>query len=325
MNLEAPDNALSRETYKRVYGTRSHAFQYGGATFVMLDNVEYLGARTYRGHIGADQLGFLRALLALLPREQLVVVCMHIPLRTLVGSDPNIAAIDTQDFLAAIADRANVVSFSGHTHTNEHHYLGDAAHHHHVLSAVSGSWWSGPFDVRGIPVTLASDGAPNGFHILSVDGAQCSTRLVPAHEAGSPALRIMLESGLHADTPEVQREYRMGQLFGGTVAADAVASAHLLVNLFDGGPRSTVAFAIDGVAGQQMMQRVERIDPYVQEVYARNIATKKPWVQAGKSSHLWQAKLPSPLAPGTYRVAVQATDEFGRPHAAAMLLEVVGL
>lgn len=323
MNLDAADDTFSRETYKRVFGARHFAFQYGGATFVMLDNVEYLGNLKYRGRIGADQLGFLRALLSLLPPDQLVVVCMHIPLRTLVGDTPNVAAIDTADLLAVIGDRPNVVSFSGHTHTNEHHYLGAHAHHHHVLSAVSGSWWSGPFDVRGIPVAVATDGAPNGFHILSIDGASCTTRLVAAHEAGSPYMRIMLESELHGDKPEVQREYRMGQLFGGTVFADSLASARLLVNLFDGGPRATVSFAVSG-APAQAMQRVERIDPFVQEVYARNADTKKPWVEAGMSSHLWEARLPPDLPPGTHRITVQASDEFGRAYAAAMVLEVVG-
>jgi hypothetical protein len=44
VNLEAPDNTHSRETFKRVFGARHYAFQYGGATVFVLDNVEYLGA-----------------------------------------------------------------------------------------------------------------------------------------------------------------------------------------------------------------------------------------------------------------------------------------
>ena len=324
MNLDATGDQYSRETYKRVFGARHFAFQYGGATFIMLDNVEYLGNRVYRGHIGADQLGFVRALLALLPPEQLVVVCMHIPLRTLVSDQPNNATIDWQEFLAVLADRPHSISFSGHTHTNEHHYLGAQEHHHHVLSAVSGSWWSGPFDVRGIPVALASDGAPNGFHILSIDGQKFTTRLIPAHQPGSPALRIMLDSQFHADTLEVQREYRMGELLAGMLSAETAGSARLLVNLFDGGPRSSVAFAIGDAAAPTPMRRVEQVDPYVLEVYLRNAASKKPWVQAGKSSHLWEARLPADLVPGTHRVRVQATDEFGGHHTAEMVLEVVG-
>ncbi len=33
------------------------------------------------------------------------------------------------------------------------------------------------------------------------------------------------------------------------------------------------------------MRRVERRDPFVDEVYARNAATRKPWVRSGRSTH----------------------------------------
>ena len=88
--------------------------------------------------------------------------------------------------------------------------------------------------------------------------------------------------------------------------------------------QSSVAFTVNEAAVAYPMQRVERIDPYVQEVYARNVATKKPWVEAGTSSHVWQARLPDNLPLGTHRVLVQASDEFGRHHEAAMVLELVG-
>lgn len=189
MNLEAEDNTYSRETFKRTFGARWHAFQYGNATFLILDNVEYLGTDPdkslgfgkYRGFFGPRQLAFVRNVLANVPRDHLVVASFHIPLKTLVGTDPAIATVDTREFLAAIGTHADSVSFSGHTHTNEHYYFGAAdgfeagTHHHHVLAAVSGSWWSGPFDPRGIPMALQSDGSPNGFHILSVDGGRYTT------------------------------------------------------------------------------------------------------------------------------------------------------
>jgi len=72
----------------------------------------------------------------------------------------------------------------------------------------------------------------------------------------------------------------------------------------------------------RVMQKVERLDPFVAEVYARNADTKKQWVQAGKSSHVWQATLPANVEPGVHRVTVRATDEYGRTHTASMLLEV---
>lgn len=337
MNLEAPDNKHSRETFKRVFGPRYSAFQYGGATFFVLDNVEYLGTDPnkpngfgkYRGHFGPQQLDFVRKVLAAVPRDSLVVYAFHIPLKTLQGSEPDTANTDTKEFLEAISSHPNSVSFSGHTHTNEHWYLGADAgfsageHHHHVLTAVSGSWWSGPFDERGIPVALASDGTPNGFHILSVDGSKYTTTLVPARDPSHTPMRIVLDSQLHRANPEILKDYHPGALLSGPIMQAACGSTRVVVNLFDGGPRSKVTMRLGASGKPVQMRKVERQDPFVDEVYARNIATKKPWVESSRSSHIWQSVLPADLAVGTHRVAVQATDEYGREQAGFMVLEVI--
>jgi hypothetical protein len=337
MNFEAPDNEFSRETFTRVFGARYSAFQYAGGTFFLLDNVDYLGADPskpnfsgkYRGYFGARQLQFVRNVLANVPAEDLVVLSFHIPLRTAVGDAPAIAAVDCADFLKAISTHPNSISFAGHTHTNEHWYLGKAdgfspgRHHHHVLAAVSGSWWSGPFDERGIPVALQSDGCPNGFHILSVDGVRSSTQFIPAHDPNRGQIRLVLDSQLHAPQTEVIREYRPGALLTGPIAAEALGSTRLVANFFDAGPNSLLQVSF-GDGRFQSMQRAVRTDPFVEDVYAANSATKKPWVQPGPSTHLWQLPLPDSLGRGTHRIAVRGTDEFGRSHTAAMVLEVSG-
>ena len=45
LNLDAPDGRYSRETFKQTFGPSHYAFEYGGALFLMLDNVDYFGAR----------------------------------------------------------------------------------------------------------------------------------------------------------------------------------------------------------------------------------------------------------------------------------------
>ena len=335
MNLEAPDNLHSRDTFKRIFGARDMAFQVGGATFIMLDNVEYLGTDLakpngfgrYQGHFSDDQLAFVRNVLAHVPKESLVVYLFHIPLRTLAGTDPSFANTNNRAFLDAISTHPNSVSFAGHTHTSEHWYFGAAegfaagTHHHQVLAAVSGSWWSGPFDERGIPVALQTDGAPNGFHILSIDGAAYTTTLVPARDPAGSQIRLVLDSQLHRDGREVMRDYAPGALLAGPISSVAAGSTRVVANFFTGGPRSKLEMAL-GDGPFAPMTKTERLDPFVVEVYTRNDATKKPWVQPGKSSHLWQATLPAGLEPGTYRVTVRATDEYGRHHQARMVLEV---
>jgi len=83
-----------------------------------------------------------------------------------------------------------------------------------------------------------------------------------------------------------------------------------------------VRFTLGGNTGWTDMQRVERLDPFVQDVYARNRAVTKPWVNPGKSSHIWQAALPADLAPGTYGIRAQGTDEYGQPHESMLVVEV---
>jgi len=336
MNFEAPDDRHSKETFTRVFGARNYAFQHGGATFLMLDNVAYHGfdpqrphgGGKYRGFFNPRQLGFARAVLAQVPTDALVVACFHIPLRTAVGTDPNVAAENAAEFLAAISTHPNSVSFCGHTHTNEHFHLteadgfGGGSHHHHVLAAVSGSWWSGPFDERGIPVALQTDGCPNGYHMLTVRDGRASTSFVPAHDPNRGQIRLVLDSQLHRDGLEVMREYQPGALLGGPIAEAAVGSTRLVANFFDAGPKSGLEVAFGAAAPFQPMTRSARLDPFVEEVYARNAETRKPWVQPGVSTHLFQASLPDSLGRGTHRVLVRGTDEFGRAHQAAMVLEV---
>ena len=60
----------------------------------------------------------------------------------------------------------------------------------------------------------------------------------------------------------------------------------------------------------------------MQQLYARYPATIKKWVAPKPSSHIWQGHLPSGLKPGTYALAVTATDEYGRTHRDGMVLEV---
>ncbi len=337
MNLEAPDNTHSAETFKRVFGARWYAFQYGPATFIVLDNVDYLGSDPtkpngsgkYRGYFGPRQLAFVRNVLANVPSGDLVVISFHIPLKTLAKTGPAANTVDARDFLNAIGTHPHTVSFCGHTHTNEHWYFTAAdgypagTHHHQILAAVSGSWWSGPFDARGIPMALQTDGAPNGFHILAVDGVAYTTTLVPAHDPAHGQMRVMLDSQVHDTNAEVARDYRPGALLAGSIAADRLGSARLVVNLFDGGPRSRVEIAA-GDRPYRPLSKVERLDPFVVQVYEQNRDSKKPWVEATLSSHLWQGPLPADLPTGTHRIAVRGTDEYGRIHTASMVLEVTG-
>ena len=336
LDYEAPDARRSRDTFKRVFGATYYAHEHGGALFVMLDNVDYLGAGsgkpgahgTYRGFFPPDQLKFIENLLAATPKDRLVVFVMHIPLRTYLDpKDPAMNTANAGELLKLIGDRPSV-SFAGHTHSTEHHYFGEAdgfggasSHHHHVLTAVSGSWWSGPLDHRGIACADSWDGTPNGHHVLSIDGASYATRYVPAAEPADRQMRISLESQFHEDDREIMRGVGMDQLLRSPISVEQAAGTQVVVNVFDGGPRTIVVFSLDG--GEPLaMKRMSRPDPFIMQVYGRFPDTIKKWVRPQNSSHIWVAPLPLGLKTGTYSLNARATNEYGREHADGMVLEV---
>ena len=120
-------------------------------------------------------------------------------------------------------------------------------------------WWSGPLDHRGIACADSWDGTPNGTHVLEVDGAAYTTRYVAAAEPGA-RMRISLDAQAHADDPEVVRSVPEEPLLRGPITVDQAAGTRVVVNVFDGGPRTKVAFALDD-GPAIAMTRVARPDP----------------------------------------------------------------
>ncbi len=336
MNAGGPTSCF--ETWKRTFGPCHYAFQYGGATFILLNNVDRLpdgilteGGYDYRGLIGRDQLLFVERLLRHVPRDQLVVLSMHIPL---VGwedpYEPGGSTADRKALLALLSGRPNTLSLAGHTHTTEHHYLGPTdgfngpdPHHHHVLTAACGSWWSGPFDTAGQPLALSRDGTPNGFHLLEVEGTSYRTHFVAAGARGQAQMRVGLEGFEVACREEPVRRVRLG----GSLLAHECSGASVTVNVFDGGPRTTVTCRIvEAAEGGRAtdctvaLSRIAITDVAVEEIYTRYRNQMKAWVEPALSSHLWQAPLPD-LPPGTYKATVAVVDEYGRSHQSSLLFE----
>ena len=218
LNLKAPNRKYSRETFKRVFGPNYYAFFYAQTLFLMLDDVNYLGpdphkaggGGKYEGRLDQVQLEFVRNVLAHTPDDTLIVMVMHIPINTFLDNEPYQNLQDRDAFFALFEGRRYSVSFAGHTHTTEHHYYdghdgwkGAAPHHHHVLTALSGSWWSGPYDHRGVASADSRDGTPNGFHVLSFDGLTSTTRFIPVKEPNGRQMRLSIDSRFHgsAKTP----------------------------------------------------------------------------------------------------------------------------
>lgn len=342
LNYLSPDDRYSLETFKRNFGPGYYSFDYGKAHFVGIDDVHYLGSNVgidephergagrYRGRIDDVQLEWLAHDLQHVAPEKLVVLGMHIPLRSSDFSEhPERNVANREALFRLIEKREHVVVVAGHMHVTEHHYFGpDDGYrgakplHQHSLSAACGSWWAGPIDERGIPTSWQRDGTPNGYYLMDVDGTSYKLRFKAAGEAAERQLQIMLDSWYYQYSASPRRDYRMGQMSRGAIALDQVHSTDVVVNLFDGGPKSTVEFRI-GERPAVRMKRISRTDPFIVELYQRHRDEMKKWIRITPSTHVWVADLPRDLEPGAHTIEVRAVDEYGQEHSGRQVIEVL--
>lgn len=338
LNFLAESDAYSLETFSKWYGPPYYAFEYGDAVFVVLDDVRYRGAVAenprfnggYDGALGERQLAWLEAELDHVPTDKLLVLAMHIPLLTGRGAEAEQRAVeDRLALFDLLTDYPNLYAMAGHTHTTQHLWIGEEdgfrgeqAFHHHILTTVSGSWWSGPFDADALPISMQRDGTPRGYHRMQVDGNQMKVAFKAAGRPEDYQMRIMLDAAHHGPRG-AYRDFRPGELYDGRIHQDQVAAADVVVNLFDGGPRSKVKFQV-GDGHWVEMQRKVLWDPSYLELSERHADVIKSWVEPQPSSHIWIADLPDDLAPGTHLLSVAAVDEFGSTHHGHKLLEIMG-
>lgn len=304
LNMDAANDRYSDETFHRFFGPNYYSFDYGKVHFIVLDNVEWLGpGESYRGGLDAAQIQFVANDLRSVPKGQLVVLSMHIPLGN-VGN--------RHELYRLIEDRPYSLSLSGHTHWQAHQFIGEEdgwmgkrPHHHIVNVTVSGSWWKGFKDETGIPHTTMRDGAPNGYSVLTFDGHEATFDFKAARQPASYQMSIM--------APE---EVEVGKLM----------ETELYVNVFAGSEKSEVRFRFRGATDWVGMTATQGHDPnYVQtRVREQEIAPNEPALNAPETSyHLWKAPLPEVAKPGVYVIEVETHDMYQRRFQANRVIRVI--
>jgi len=326
MNYRVPSDEHATETYKRHFGPTNYSFEYGDVHFIALDNVQYKGqgksfrySGSYRGYLTDEQLGWIEADLESVPRDTRVVVATHIPLRTYaVGDTTNSWRPGTTNLSALldVLEGYRVYSISGHDTSNSWHvyldgddgWAGPEALHHHVLAEVRGGAWRGPRGVHDIPEATMEDGTPNGYYRLHFDGTDYEARFRAARRPADWQVRVTV----HQPTGE-HRQAHVGQWSPPT----------LFVNVFDGGPRTTVEYRL-GDREPVSMEQTITADPFVERLLKRHDGLADAVGAPDPSSHLWTAPLPDALGPGTHTVTVTIQNEFGRTDTTSKLIEVQG-
>ncbi|MEO1130031.1 MAG: calcineurin-like phosphoesterase family protein [Planctomycetota bacterium] len=319
MNFDAPDSGdpdfpfdrYADETFERVFGPPTYAFNYGPAHFIVLDNVVYDGLNDegrgrYHAELTERQLSFIEASLEHVRQDRLVVLLMHIPMVEIRNLDA---------LFALLKDRPNTVSMSAHWHRHSHVFFGsdqgwhgDEPHHHMVTVTAGGSWWQGAPDEYGIPHTMMRDGKPNGWMLLEIDGTSYELRYKAARRPWSDQLHI------HAPS-----EIRVGE--------QLVVTA----NIYNATERDRAILSIENATFGRtttIMERIEGVDPYwarLKRLESVRDQPGDPLNDLDATTNLWRATYPGGpgLEPGGYVLRVTTTDMFGNTHEARHVLRVV--
>ncbi|MCC5937306.1 MAG: calcineurin-like phosphoesterase C-terminal domain-containing protein [Lunatimonas sp.] len=290
-------------TFKRVFGPSTYAFEYGKAVFVVVRDIHYAEDGKYTSSFTDRQLAFVGNFLAEIPKDRLVVFIQHAPLIRTQGREA---------IYRVLEQFPHSLSISGHTHTMNHVFVdeemgwqGDTPHHHFINATVSGSWWCGLKDETGIPHATMNDGAPNGYTFLHIDGSEYALRFKAARR---PA------------------DYQMNIYLADDIPADKLTDSEVVVNVFSGSQRSTVEMRVSGQKEWLPMDFTPMPDPYNAWMHSlspfldlRLSGGERADEALGwkmdlprNSFHIWSAKLPEGLAPGTHYLEVRTTDMFGQ-------------
>jgi 3',5'-cyclic AMP phosphodiesterase CpdA len=155
MDYRKGGDETSDDTFQNTYGPTYYSFNRGQVHYVVMDNVRYLGKeRDYDGYIQQNQLDWLQKDLSFVPKDKLIVLCVHIPVHK---------GTKNKEALYSLLKDRTVHIMSGHTHYNLNVIKGNVYEHNH--GTVCGAWWTGP---------ICEDGTPSGYGVYKVNGTELS-------------------------------------------------------------------------------------------------------------------------------------------------------
>jgi len=310
LNFDSKDDTFANETFRSVYGPTYYSFDHGKVHFVVLNNIRWLGPDPdegrergrYHGELGEQQRQWLEADLANVPKDHLVVLFLHIPLRAESGDPYWGSTSDRKELFQLLKNHPHTISFSAHRHYHRHDFIMEEGwahpepHHHLSVGALCGAWFRGAPDVFDVPHGIMGDGTPRGFIAADFDGNVC--KIDGYRVIGAPASKQM-----HIYLPSYE------------IAAAAAGGMPFHVNFYNGSERSKLKARLSSGDQWRELERVVEPDPLYVNLVEQEGDLDSPWRTMRSNpdacSHLWKGALPEGLDAGAHVIEVVAEDGFG--------------
>ncbi len=152
------DDDRASHVFEENFGPAYYSFNRGNCHYVVLDDIDYEGRKTYTGRISEAQLRWLKQDLSYVDKSKLIIAGMHIP--AWYRNNRSIANADSLYLL--LKDYPKVQLLAGHTHSNFHVTVAPNVSEH-VAGTACGVFWADE---------VSGDGCPNGYAVYEIDGAR---------------------------------------------------------------------------------------------------------------------------------------------------------
>ena len=336
-------NIKAQRSHEDIFGPVNYSFNRGNIHIIGMRDIIY-ESNTTNGDIAGgftiEQFEWLKQDLALVPKSQSIVLCVHIQL---LNRNYNYI----REVLTLLNEYKEAHVFSGHTHIiNNYEHAAEGSSltniYEHNSGALCGAWWCS---------NLCSDGAPNGYQVFIVDSNNTNNKTF------CDWYYIGFNNGMNKREHQM-RLYRGDAVTGGDISGSNsygikgyygfnFDSDILIANVYNADTRWTISVYEDGVysgnmsklptpkisfdnlVGSYTMEDPRRLpsgteasyDMYVQGLFlgilARYNANKPVGGSWGRCLHLYKYKLKNKDA----SIKVVATDRFGNVYTETKITE----
>jgi hypothetical protein len=282
-SASTPRNA---DAYTAIFGPTNYSWNRGKVHFVSLDNVIFANNSDYTGGLEDYQIEWLRQDLQYVPKDRMIIVYYHIPIR----NDTNFK--NRSALLALLKNYGHVHFMAGHTHYNENFQITSPINiYEHIHGAACGAWWKS---------TVNCDGTPNGYAIYAVRGTELAD--------------WYYKSTKYSKDFQIRMHWGDAQ-FGGPYGYFSYNRGYnIIANVWNADNGWTIEAFEDGVAAGALTKLPTLVDAfsvgYHVGVLNRN-SSNYGATGNGKNKHAYLHTLKNPQAS---TIEIRATDPFGRTY-----------